>query len=104
MQGIILKKNNVVTNWFFGTKEKQEKDLLTQILKETDSQILKWSIDKIVNWKNMTVPENVIHIHGNNDKILPINFVHCNYVVENAGHFMTMTHSKEISELLQKII
>ncbi len=41
---------------------------------------------------------------GNKDKILPINFVVCDYVIENAGHFMTMTNADEISKLLQKII
>ncbi|HUM52037.1 MAG TPA: hypothetical protein PK431_09490 [Chitinophagales bacterium] len=100
----VLKQNNIVTNWFFGTEQKSEKDLLTQILKDTDSKLLKWSIDKIVKWKNEIIPEKVIHIHGNKDKILPINFVRCNYVIKDAGHFMTMTHADEISTLLQKII
>lgn len=100
----ILKQNNIITNWFFGTEQKSEKDLLTQILKDTDSKLLKWSIDKIVNWKNEIIPNNVVHIHGNKDMILPINFVKCDVVIENAGHFMTMTHADEISILLQKII
>ncbi len=104
LPSIVLKQNNIVTNWFFGTNQKSEKDLLTQILKDTDSKLLKWSIDKIVKWKNDFIPYNVVHIHGNKDKILPINFVECDYVIENAGHFMTMTNADEISKLLQKII
>ncbi len=100
----ILKQNNVVTNWFFGTKEKSDTDLLGQILKETDTEILKWSIDKIVNWENYIIPENLIHIHGNKDRILPIQYVQCDIKIENAGHFMTMTHSKALSEIIQKIL
>ena len=104
LPSIVLKQNNIITNWFFGTKQKSEKELLTQILKNTDSKLLKWSIDKIVKWKNDFIPYNVVHIHGNKDKILPIIFVECDYVIENAGHFMTMTNADEISKLLQKII
>ena len=37
-------------------------------------------------------------------RILPISNINPTYVIENAGHFMTMTHAKEIEVLLKKIL
>jgi hypothetical protein len=35
--------------WFFGITCKENKKILTEILKDTDENFLGWAIDKIVN-------------------------------------------------------
>lgn len=97
-----LKKANCVTDWFFGAETQQEKKLLKEILEDTNEAFLKWAIDKIVNWKNQHQPKQWVGIHGTKDRILPFRFAKCDYKVENAGHFMTLNHYVEISEILQK--
>ncbi|GHM99522.1 hypothetical protein WSM22_10120 [Cytophagales bacterium WSM2-2] len=97
----VLKKSNIVTRWFFGAKTIDGRKILREILRETDSAFLKWAIDKIVNWKNESVPSSLIHIHGTEDKIIPIRFVKSDFQIEKGGHLMTLTHSNEISKLLK---
>ena len=97
----ILKHQNILTNWFFGVKTKEDIELLGKILKETDLKFLKWAINEIANWKNEQKPQNYFHIHGNNDKIIPIKNVEVNNIVENGGHFMTVNKSKEIENILK---
>ncbi|WP_304343114.1 alpha/beta hydrolase [Chryseobacterium koreense] len=100
----ILKRQNFITNWFFGVKSKEDKNLLGRILKETDSKFLKWAINEIANWKNFEKPINYIHIHGNNDKIIPIKNIEVNFTINNGGHFMTVNKAKEIEQIIKNVI
>ena len=64
----ILKTHNILTNWFFGATTQGDKELLESILTDTDPTFLRWAIDKILSWKNETVPAKVAHVHGTKDK------------------------------------
>lgn len=98
----LLKTTNFITHWLFGATTSSEKKLLKAIIKDTDSQFLHWAINQIVNWNNETIPLNCIHIHGTNDKILPIKNVHAHYIIRNGSHFMTVNKAKELEQILKK--
>lgn len=97
----VLKNSNFITNWFFGAKSKSDKRLLKQILADTDATFLRWALDKIVRWKNKSQPQNVFHIHGTRDMILPSCFVRYNYAVNGGGHLMTLNKAEELSKVIQ---
>ena len=100
----LMKMPNVFSFWFFGTENRNEKKILSEILKDTNENFLKWAIDKIVTWKNEIEHKNLIHIHGTADRILPISFVNCQIKVENGGHFMTLNKAKELNEIVKNEI
>lgn len=100
----VLKSHHILSNYFFGISLKEDKMMLKQILQETDAKFLSWAISQIVNWKNKTIPNNLIHIHGSKDRIIPIRNVIPTFIIQRAGHFMTITHAKEIETLIQKIL
>lgn len=100
----LLKSSNFITNWFFGTSSTFDKQLLKQILIDTDPTFLKWAIEKVVTWTNRTQTKNVFHIHGTSDKILPVNFVNCNLKIKNGGHLMTLNKADELNKILQEQI
>lgn len=97
----LLNKSNFITNWFFGTQSTNDKQILKQILIDTNPKFLKWAIDKIICWKNKTKIKNVYHIHGKKDRILPYRFVNCNFGIENGGHLMTLNKPNELNNILQ---
>lgn len=99
----ILKKSNSITNWIFGVTTEREKELLKIILSETNPIFLKWAIDKIVNWRNTLIHENIVHIHGSADKILPIEFVTCNFKIDSGGHLMVLDKAEEISVIIRSL-
>ncbi|WP_395064819.1 alpha/beta hydrolase [Flavobacterium sp.] len=99
-----MKKANFLSFWLFGISNKEDKKLLTEILKDTDENFLKWAIAIIVNWKNTFVPNNIKHIHGTSDKILPIQFVKSDVKVNNGGHFMTINKHQELNIILNNCI
>lgn len=97
-----LKKSNFITNWFFGSTSTFDKQLLKQILFDTDPTFLKWAIDKVVRWTNLTQNKNIFHIHGTNDRILPFSFVKCNSAIKNGGHLITLNKAEELNNILRQ--
>lgn len=100
----LLKSSNFITYWFFGTNSKFDKELLKQILIDTDPMFLVWAIDKVVRWENKSSTKNSYHIHGSNDRILPFRYVKSNSVIKNGGHLMTLDKADKINQILQEQI
>lgn len=77
-----------LTYWLFGVNNKKEKKLLKAIIKSSDTKLAKWSVEKILNKEKITPPNNLIHIHGTNDRLLPCTNTTNVYLIEDGGHFM----------------
>jgi len=100
----IFKKSNSLLFWLFGVQTIDEKKILNNIIIDTDIYFLKWAINEILNWQNTEIPNNVIHIHGTSDKIIPFKNIKANYIIKNGSHLMTLNKSKEIEDILHNII
>jgi len=66
----LLKRTALFRSLFFGPKGKKQKETFRQILNDSDTRFTKWAIHSILCWNNNVVPENVIHFHGNSNKLL----------------------------------
>jgi pimeloyl-ACP methyl ester carboxylesterase len=98
----MLKQANTLTYHMFGASTRKDKDLLKAIITETNNKFLKWAIEKILTWQNLTELTNVITIHGTNDKILPLKS--SDYQIHNGGHFMIVDKANEIIKILNPIL
>ena len=104
LPSILLKKGTIIRSKFFSPKGEKQKKIFQQILSDTDTKFTKWAIYSILHWKNKVTPDNVIHIHGTSDNLLPYRLVKADYAIKNGTHLMIMNQYKEISELLKKLI
>lgn len=100
----IFKQQNSISNWIFGIETDSEKQLLKEILQDTDLGFFSWAINEIANWKSEIVPQNCFHIHGNNDRIIPIKNAKADFLIEDGGHFMTVNKAKEIQDIILSLI
>ncbi len=100
----LLKQSNFISNWYFGIDSLLEKRLLKTMLDETDAGFLRWAIEKIVSWKNETQLKNIYHLHGTNDRILPIQFVKYDFEIKDGGHFFIINKSEEVNSIITKLI
>ena len=89
---------------FFGLKNPAYIKVYEDLIKNADVEFNKWAVTALVNWDNTYVPENITHIHGTTDKILPYKYVSCNYTIRNGGHLMIMEQAEMISKLLSDIV
>ena len=96
----ILKRVNSLTYLVFGAKTNAEKSLLEDIVRNTDNIFLKWALHQIMNWKNENYSENIVHIQGDSDFILPHIFVKYDYLIKGGTHFMTLNQSKAIETII----
>ncbi|MCF2490200.1 alpha/beta fold hydrolase [Dyadobacter sp. CY347] len=97
-----LKSTNTFTYKFFGADTPELKALLKSILHDTDSKFLKWALVRMGTWKRQDNLENLYHIHGTADKLIPIKMVKPDVSIDGAGHLMVYAQAKQISDILNK--
>jgi len=91
-----------VENFFLGAETKEDKQLANSFRKEVDNDYLQWAIHQIVSWKNVTIPQNYIHIHGTGDRLFPIRNVKADHIIRQGGHFMVFNKADEISTIINR--
>jgi hypothetical protein len=96
----VIKKGNVVINWLMGVSAIKDKNLVQEILTASNPEFSKWAINQIVNWKRTAAPENIIRIHGNKDRILPVINFKPQHLIKDGGHFMVANRANEISSII----
>ena len=99
-----LYKQATIINRFMGAGNKEMKSIVYDYVRKTDSEFIRWSLNAILNWSQLDKLPNLIHIHGSNDHLLPLRFVHADYIVLNGGHLMVMNKAKEVNGILKEIL
>lgn len=97
-----FRTSNFLTYYYFGVQHPQHKTLLQDILWNTDEHFFRWAIQAILKWKNQEIPTNLIQIHGNQDKILPLIERSSIIIIPKGGHFMILEQAPKLSNLLKK--
>jgi pimeloyl-ACP methyl ester carboxylesterase len=89
---------------FFTNESPADKKLLRTMIRRSDARFIKWSLHAVLNWQNREVPENLIHIHGTNDEILPVRFTKPTHLVPNGRHLMVLNEAAAINRLLHELL
>ncbi|MBK8746855.1 MAG: alpha/beta hydrolase [Saprospiraceae bacterium] len=95
-----LKSTNKFTYKLFGTHTPDEKALLKSILKDTDSKFLKWALKAIGKWKHPNKSPIAYQINGSADKMVKLEYVDADKVIEGGEHFMVLSKAEEISKVI----
>ena len=85
----------------FGVTSKEQGERFKQMLNTAPENYFKGAVHCILTWKNQEIPENVIHIHGTKDQVLPHKkIVNCNYWIKEGSHFMIVNRAEEINKII----
>jgi esterase/lipase len=80
-------------------------DLYKKYMSVSDKRYLDWAIEQIINWKQSQNLKNVIHIHGSNDRVFPIENIKGNVIqVNNGTHVMIINKYKWFNENLPRLL
>lgn len=93
-----------LTNWLFGATSTFDKQILREVLANTNTKFLAWAIDQIARWQNTTIHPNLKHIHGTADRILPYQFVSSDLTIEQGGHLMTLNKAGELTKAIRSLL
>lgn len=61
-------------------------------------------IPVIINWNRTDAPENVIHLHGSDDRLILHSGVKANYTIDGGTHAMVVFRADEISKIVDEEI
>lgn len=89
-------------NYLFGATSTAGKSLLADTLKQSDNDVLIWSIRQITNWHFNKSISNLVQIHGSKDKIFPMRYLQPQHVIEGGGHLTVFENAAAVSACLKK--
>ncbi len=85
----------------FGVNTKEQEEKFKNMLNTAPQNYFKGAVHCIMSWKSSPIPENIVHIHGTKDMILPYHKIkNCNYTINNGSHFMIINKAVEINKIL----
>jgi len=93
----LIKPPQPIFNFLFGAKNKE---LLKEIIRDTNPQFIRWALNTIINWSNEKKSSEVMRIHGTKDKVIPLKGRAIE--VKDGGHFMIVDKAEEISNLINE--
>lgn len=94
-----------LAKYAFGVTVKDRVELYKKYLSVSDKKYLDWALEEIINWKQTQTIENVIHIHGTNDKVFPSKYIKGEHIaVKNGTHVMIINKYKWFNENLPKLL
>lgn len=91
-----------VANKRLGVSNEQEKLMVRDYRRKVDLVYFNWAIDQVVNWKNDWQPENIVHIHGDKDRIFPIKKLSPTHVVKGGTHMIIYNRAGEVGSLIER--
>ncbi|MEO6404721.1 MAG: alpha/beta hydrolase [Ferruginibacter sp.] len=98
-----FKSASLIKRLFTG-ETKEVKNILRQVIRDSDPAFIKWALNAILNWKNEDMPKGLVQVHGTKDETLPFRYCKANYVIKNGSHMMVMTRPTEINSLLEQLL
>ncbi|WP_417600612.1 alpha/beta hydrolase [Owenweeksia hongkongensis] len=100
-----VKQLSFVAQPIFEPDRRLEKETCNAMLDSKSPVFLKRTINMITNWNQQDcLPNNVFHIHGDNDHTIPINNVNCDVVIKNGSHMMMLTQTRAVQVGIEMIL
>ncbi|MBK7885619.1 MAG: hypothetical protein IPJ81_18880 [Chitinophagaceae bacterium] len=93
-----------IQNRVLGISSREEKELARSLRKKANPVYINWAVHEALNWQNEEIPAQIFHLHGNADKMFPINKIKADIVLPGGGHFMIMNKADEISKYVQDFL
>ncbi len=88
--------------YLFGAKTDEEKELMRNIIRSSDGSLVQWAMKAIQLWDNKIYTANIVHIHGDADKVIDSKQVHPNYWIKGGSHMMIYDMADEINEIINR--
>ena len=93
-----------IQNSFLGISTEEEKSIVAVSRKNANKKYVTWAVNQALNWKSDFQHPRINHIHGDNDKMFPFNKLKPTHTLKDAGHFMIMNRSDEVSNCINEIL
>jgi pimeloyl-ACP methyl ester carboxylesterase len=97
-------KTGVYLRRYFTTESKEDKEMLRQMIRDADPYFIRWSLTAVLEWQRYEPPQDLIHIHGTNDIVLPVRYTRPTHIIPGGSHLMIFDRARDINEVLSEIL
>lgn len=73
-------------------------------LADADPRVIRWSIEQLFRFGEVSLDIPVRHIHGDRDPVFPIRWVEPDEVVHGGGHLLPWTHPRRVNAFLRQAL
>jgi len=87
---------------YLGDLPESQKLIFDNMVMNADGEFLMWAATAITRWQNDTIHNNIIHIHGDNDQVLPYKYVQADVTVKGGSHYMIGSRADELNALIDR--
>jgi pimeloyl-ACP methyl ester carboxylesterase len=99
-----LQRTLPIVRWQMGVETPETQQLFDQFLSASTIDQLKVQINACLNWNGPSQPLRALaHIHGDQDRLMPIASAKGAQVVKGGGHFMIMDQAPAITRMLDAL-
>lgn len=101
---VALLKKAAIMKRLFTTETPEDKEMLKQLIKDSDDHFIRWAVDAIVKWRGGDASFAHIHIHGTRDEVLPVRFTNPTHKIPGAGHLLVMNRAEEVNRIIAEYL
>jgi pimeloyl-ACP methyl ester carboxylesterase len=89
---------------WFGATSRAHVQLFADMLAATPVEFMRWATIATRAWEGVEeLPMPIHHIHGDRDRLIPINRVRPDRVIAGAGHLLTVTHVDAVNDFIADV-
>ncbi len=100
----IMRKAIQTWTGLLGDLPNSQKQVFDNMVRNVNGRFLMWAATAVTRWDNETVHDNVIHIHGDNDRVLPYRHVKADFTIRGGSHYMCASRSAEVNHLIERCL
>ena len=99
-----IKNIEIFTPFVLGKGTQRRFDHYSRYLSERDPEYLSWAIDRLVKWNRNTPQKGIVHIHGEQDAVFPVDNIQDPFIKIDGDHAIILTKSDWFNKNLPKIM
>ena len=100
----LIEDVDTLAKYAFGETVKERVALYQKYLSMNDRRYMSWAVKEMVCWDQEVPDPNIIHIHGDADRIFPIKYIKNCITIPGGSHIMVITKYKWFNENLPRLI
>lgn len=100
----LIEDVDTLAKYAFGESVKNRVALYQKYLSMNDRRYMSWAVKEMVCWDQEEPTPNVIHIHGDADRVFPIKYIKNCITIPGGSHIMVITKYKWFNENLPRLI
>jgi pimeloyl-ACP methyl ester carboxylesterase len=87
-----------------GITNDEERRLVNAYREKMDPVYYDWAVHQVLRWNNSWYPENIVHIHGDHDKIFPVKKSNPTHIIRGGTHIMMLNKANEVSRCINSVL